>query len=270
MKFICPKCSLPLSVSENGSAVCKNSHSFDRSKEGYYNLLLSNTKNHGDNRDMVLARRNFLDTGAYLPLAKRISELVCENFKSNSVILDAGCGEGYYTDIIERALTDSGIDAQIIGFDISKDAVRVAAKKNRRLSLAVASAYHMPFADGTFDGVVNLFSPLALSETVRVIKPHGKFIMAIPAEEHLYGLKSVVYDTPYKNEVADFELEGLQLKSSERISYTLNLTSKQDIESLFMMTPYAYRTRKEDRERVYALDSLETQADFIVLVYEKP
>ena len=119
MKFICPKCSFALSLNDNGSALCKNGHCYDKSKEGYYNLLLSNTASHGDNREMVVARRNFLDTGAYLPLARRVSELVRDNVDTHSSILDAGCGEGYYTDIIERALTESNKECEVFGFDIS-------------------------------------------------------------------------------------------------------------------------------------------------------
>jgi 23S rRNA (guanine745-N1)-methyltransferase len=65
MDFVCPKCSLAL-VCEDGIAKCKNNHSYDRAKAGYYNLLLTNVVGtHGDNREMVEARRDFLDTGVY-------------------------------------------------------------------------------------------------------------------------------------------------------------------------------------------------------------
>ena len=269
MKFICPKCSLSLAAFEDGCAKCSRGHTFDRSKEGYYNLLLSNAPHHGDNREMVLARRNFLDTGAYFPLAKRVGELAIKYFLKNDDVLDVGCGEGYYTDILERATREAERGLKIFGFDISKDAVRLAAKRNPELSLAVASAYKMPFADASFGGVLNLFSPLALSEIVRVLKPSGHFIMVIPGEEHLFGLKSAIYPTPYKNEVQDTALEGLTLVSSEKISYELSLVGKEQISSLFMMTPYAYRTRREDCERVLALDKLTTEVEFIVFVYKK-
>lgn len=269
MKFICPKCSLPLSLNEAGQARCRGGHSYDRSREGYYNLLLSNTASHGDNAEMVAARRRFLATGAYFPLAERIAEQVASLPVASPEVLDAGCGEGYYTDVIARTLLEKKTSGRVYGFDISKDAVRQAAKKNKSLSLAVASSYKMPFSDGAFDGVVNVFSPQAIDETGRVLRKGGRFIMAIPGEEHLFGLKSLLYDTPYKNEVADTALEGFRLLDSIRISYELKLSGREEISSLFMMTPYAYRTRREACEKILTLDSLTTDVDFLLLVYEK-
>lgn len=269
MDFVCPKCKGELSVSSSGAAVCKSGHSYDRARAGYYNFLLSSSGSvHGDNVEMVTARRKFLDTGAYLPLANEVSRLVCK-YISSGKLLDIGCGEGYYTDIIERALSERGAKVAVSGFDISKDAVKNAAKRNSALSLSVASAYHMPIGDGVFDMAVNMFSPLALAETHRVLKDSGIFIMAIPAEEHLFGLKEAAYKTPYKNEVADSRLEGFSLIESIRVSYELALKTNEEVRSLFMMTPYAYRTRPEDKARVLALDSLTTTIDFIVFVYRK-
>ena len=269
MKFICPKCSLALSLSDGGALRCARSHSYDRSREGYYNLLLSNTSAHGDNAEMVAARRRFLATGAYLPLAKRIAEAVAAAPFASPAVLDIGCGEGYYTNIIEEGLTAENKAALVYGFDISKDAVRQAAKKNKRLSLAVASAYHMPFADGEFDVAVNVFSPLAIEETQRVLHKGARFFMAIPGENHLFGLKSLLYETPYKNEVADTALAGFKLLGEERIAYELSLSSREEVASLFMMTPYAYRTKREACEKILALDSLKTEIEFILFEYER-
>lgn len=267
MNFVCPKCRLPLTLCGGGAAKCPANHSYDKARAGYYNLLLSSVGGtHGDNREMVEARRDFLDTGAYKPLADKLCELV-HTYLSGKRILDIGCGEGYYTDIIEKSVT--GMGAEISAFDISREAVIYAARRNKRLELAVASAYHMPTADGSFDMAVNMFSPLAPDEILRTLRPGGIFIMAIPGENHLYGLKSVTYKTPYKNEVADPTLSGFELLSTERVSYSLELTGREKIKSLFMMTPYAYRTKKEDKERVLSLDSLNTEVEFVVFVYKK-
>ena len=155
MRFICPICAGTLDVQNNGAARCRLGHSFDRARGGYYNLLISSSRQtHGDNREMVAARRAFLDTGAYLPLAERVAALVCK-YAPFGDVLDMGCGEGYYTDIIERTLancasSDSSVCREtrprVLGFDISKDAVMRAAKRNPHLELAVASAYKVPLA----------------------------------------------------------------------------------------------------------------------------
>lgn len=270
MKFICPKCKGSLTVAPDGRAVCEAGHSYDRSREGYYNLLLSNVGGvHGDNREMMTARRAFLDTGAYLPLAQRVAEAVARNISEGGALLDVGCGEGYYTNIIESRISETSHSVEVVGFDISKDAVKMAAKSNKRLSLAVASAYSVPVADGSFDVVTNLFSPLAREEIHRILHTGGAFIMAIPAENHLFGLKSALYATPYKNTVEDSALEGFELVSEERISYTLELKSQDEIRALFMMTPYAYRTGRAERERLFELDNLKTEVDFILFEYKK-
>ena len=270
MLFCCPKCRRKLSVVPDGRAVCEAGHSYDRAREGYYNLLLENTGGtHGDNKEMVLARRAFLDSGAYLPLAEKLCESVLRHTRDGAVILDGGCGEGYYTDLLERRLAALGKDVSVFGFDISRDAVRLAAKKNRALSLAVASSYDMPVADGSVDILLNVFAPQALSETLRVLGAGGKFIMAIPDENHLFGLKSILYEKPYKNTVEKSELAGFSLLSEEKISYTLTLDTPGKISSLFMMTPYAYRTPPKARERLLSLERLETEIEFIVFTYER-
>ena len=270
MLFICPKCKNKFTILPDNRAVCANGHSFDCAKEGYYNLLLKNTGGvHGDNREMVLARRTFLDTGAYQPLLAKLCERVNEHSFDGAVILDGGCGEGYYTDFVERSLTSRGVCASVFGFDISRDAVRYAGKKNPRISLAVASSYDIPVSDGTVDIFLNVFSPLALTETARVIRKGGKFIMAIPGENHLFGLKKALYETPYKNVVADSTLEGFTLLSEDRISYKLSLDTQEKIQSLFMMTPYAYRTPPGACDRLMAMDTLSTDIEFIVFTYER-
>ena len=267
MNFICPKCRLRLTEVAANTARCSAGHSYDKAKSGYYNLLLNSGKgNHGDNKEMVEARRAFLNTGAYKPLADKVAEL-CREYAVGDKLLDVGCGEGYYTDILEKSLVDKGI--KISAFDISREAVNYAAKRNKNIEFAVASAYRMPTSDSEFDTVVNMFSPLALSETARTLKKGGIFIMAIPGENHLFGLKSIAYENPYKNEVADTALPGFELLDTERLSYLLKLDEPEKIKSLFMMTPYAYRTRKEDAERVMSLRSLQTEIEFHIFVYRK-
>ena len=267
MHFLCPKCRERLSELNN-SCVCKNGHSYDRSKSGYYNLLLGGGA-HGDNREMVKCRRDFLALGYYRPLADKVAELVLKYCASGDSVLDNGCGEGYYTDIVENAIRNRDGASDVVAFDISKDAVGYAAKKNRNLKCAVFGSYHMPLPDAEFSVVTNMFSPNAKEEIFRVLRPGGIYVMAIPAAEHLYSLKAAIYENPYKNEVADTRLDGFSLLQSERVSYKINLCGKEEISALFGMTPYAYRTRTDDRRNVEALESLEVEADFLILVYKK-
>lgn len=269
MDFVCPKCKGEL-VLDSNTKKCKNNHCYDRAKAGYYNLLLGvGGGTHGDNAEMVEARRSFLSAGYYEPLADKLSALVRDLTPIGGAVLDAGCGEGYYTDKVESMLRERDGVSNLLAFDISRDAVKLAAKRNRAVSLAVATAYDMPIADGSLDTVYNVFSPLAKDEVRRVLKVGGRFIMVYPGPDHLYGLKSLIYKTPYKNEPEATVIDGFRLASHEKLSYEIKLNTPEAVRSLFMMTPYAYRTPKEDRERVLSFSSVTTEIEFIIDVYEK-
>ena len=263
--WTCPKCGETLSFSER-CARCPAGHCYDIAKEGYVNLLLSTGGIHGDSREMVEARRRFLGSGAYAPLCHAVAEAARRYLPTDGVLLDAGCGEGYYTEGIVRAL---GADASVFAFDISRDAARRAAKRDRALSVAVASAYRIPVKDGSVDLVTDLFSPMATEEFYRVLKPHGILLLAIPEREHLFGLKRILYDTPYKNEVADTALPGFSLLESTELRYPLTVVGREQISDLFYMTPYAYRTSPKDKEKLAGCDTLETDAHFRLLIYQK-
>lgn len=267
--LICPVCGESLSKSGKSYA-CPKNHSFDTAKSGYVNLLLSKHVGktvHGDNKLMVQARRNFLDKGFYKPLLDALCEAVCNNLPDGGILLDAGCGEGYYTSGVCEALAESRITADIFGIDISKIAADYAAKRCRNASFAAASVFHIPCADASCDVLMTLFAPYCGEEYRRVLKENGTMIMAIPSENHLWELKQAIYDTPYKNEVKPYELEDFELSDKRHISYRISLDSQEDIQSLFSMTPYYYRTGKREQERLAALEKLETQVDFELLTY---
>lgn len=269
MLFCCPICGGKLLESGNRAA-CQKGHGFDKSKYGYYNLLLSSSGGtHGDNKDMVLARRAFLASGKYAPLSDALCEFAVRYGGCGARLIDIGCGEGYYTEQIFRRLSDAGCAAEIAAFDISKDAVRQLVKKCPEASAAVASAYQVPALGESFDLAVNVFSPFSREEIYRLLKPRGCLIMAIPEENHLFELKEILYKTPYKNEPKDPALKGFELIENERVTFKMSLSSKEEIVSLFKMTPYAYRTPREAAERLNRLDELTVTADFRLFVYRK-
>jgi 23S rRNA (guanine745-N1)-methyltransferase len=253
------------------SYVCGKNHSFDIARSGYVNLLLSKqTKKgvHGDNKLMVQARRNFLEKGYYSPLKDSLCGKAEKYFKGK-VILDAGCGEGYYTAAIYDRFSEAEIAAKMYGIDISKIAAEAAAKRKKDIVFAAASVFHLPVSTDSCDMLVTMFAPYCGEEYRRVLKKDGIMIMAIPSTDHLWELKKAIYDTPYKNEVKPYDLEGFELADKERVTYEMELNDHQDIMSLFSMTPYFYRTGRKEQERLDSICSICTKADFELLIYRK-
>lgn len=266
-QLICPVCRGALRREER-AYVCANRHSYDIAKKGYVNLMMSqrsNKKRHGDDKLMLNARTEFLNKGYYKPLAEAIVQETLQNVGSSAVIIDAGCGEGYYTAMLHQALPN----ADIYGIDISKDALAAANRRDRSLTLAAASAADIPAADGCADAVLSIFAPVFPQEIIRLLKPGGVLVRAVPLEEHLFGLKQAVYDRAYKNPHDSGELDGLTLISRRELRFTLYLDSTDDITHLFMMTPYYYKTSRADQEKLLDLSQLTTEAAFGVLLYKK-
>ena len=270
--FRCPLCAAPLERREHSYA-CPGGHSFDIAREGYTHLLPANqkhSKNPGDDRAMVAARSAFLDQGYYAPLRDTLAELACAYAPEHVRILDAGCGEGYYGEAVLAALPG----AVGYGIDISREALKVAGRretvKNGRFSLFVAGVYEMPFADRAFDLVLNVFAPLAAAEYRRVLRPRGVLLMAIPDRRHPFEMKEILYDSPRENEVADFALDGLTFLGAEPVKHRFTLTGQAQIDALFSMTPYYYRTPETGRRRLAALDTLTVTAEFLLLAYRAP
>ena len=272
--YICPKCSLPLSV--NGACYrCESGHSYDISSKGYVNLLLSaGGGNHGDNKLMLASRRAFLSLGHYSSIPNIVSSIlkrlgVLSGGERVIRILDAGCGEGYYSERLRNALLNMGIEAEIYGIDVSKDAVAMAAKSYKKVSFSVASVNKLPFSDGTFDAVVSLFAPIAESEFHRVLRNGGALITVSPSPRHLIGLKEAVYDRVYENEESTFIPVLFSACEREIYSSVMSLDNNAQIIDLFRMTPYYYKTRTENKARLEALDDLETEIGFVFCPFLK-
>lgn len=266
--FLCPVCKGLLRQKER-SYQCESGHSFDLAKQGYVNLLMSQQsklRRHGDDKEMIASRRVFLEKGYYLPLRDALAEEVYfYTDKKASVLVDAGCGEGWYDEGIAKVLPH----AAMIGLDISKDALRWAAKRQGFAHLAVASCFSMPLSENSADGIFNIFSPLAGEEYKRVLKPGGHLFRVVPGEGHLWELKAAVYDCPLPNRPEPKEIEGLRLLKERPVCYEMTLESREDIEALFQMTPYYYRTSQADREKLLFLDRLTARVEFNILIYEK-
>ena len=117
--------------------------------------------------------------------------------------------------------------------------------------------------------IISLFAPFCLEEFTRVLKDGGIIIRAVPLEKHLLALKAAVYDTVYENKLESIDCEGFRLLERRDVRGRIHLDSHEDINSVFSMTPYYYKTGAKDKEKLEKLAQLDTEIEFGLFVYKK-
>lgn len=269
LDLLCPVCGETL-VREERVWHCKNRHSFDVARSGYVNLLppSASGKRHGDDKHMVAARTAFLSRGYYDHLIGAVAEACMQLVGPDACVLDAGCGEGTYTRAIYDALAAKGGRPQLLGADISAEAVKRAARQVPEGIFCVATTARLPLAAESLDLIVNIFSPFMAEEFRRVLKPGGYLLRVVPMEKHLIELKAAVYDHPYENPPFEPAAEGFRLMQTQALRTTITLSSNEDVQALFLMTPYYYKTGAEDQKKLAAVQSLRVTTEFLLAVYQ--
>jgi 23S rRNA (guanine745-N1)-methyltransferase len=266
----CPICAGALARTDK-TYRCPKGHSYDISREGYVHLLPANKKHSadpGDDKAMAAARTRFLDGGWYAPLMDSLCRLVLDCTPEGGAVLDAGCGEGYYTSGIFNVLNSNLDWFSLAGVDLSKSALKKAARRCPGGEFAVASVYHLPVADSSVDLLTDCFAPLALEEYRRALKPGGVFLYVVPAPRHLMEMKTVLYDRPYENPDEATRYEGFSYLDILPVETQMDL-SHDALMDLFRMTPYTWKTPREGVERLDALERLTVTAAFRVHVFRK-
>lgn len=268
-------CLEPLSqaaeVGAAGAWRCAAGHSFDVAREGYVNLLITHQRRRrepGDSAEMLRHRRDFLARGHYGPLAEALASFA----GPGRSVLDAGCGEGYYT-----ASWPTDYDGlELWGVDIAKPAVRMAAGRARhqaRTHYAVGSVYDLPIVDASIDLVVSVFAPIHSAEFERVLRPGGRLVTVTPGPDHLAGLKARLFAEverhgergPLEGEAAATRLAPL---STTRLRYDLEVHDVSTSSDLLNMTPYAWYVSADVRAEAASRLPLATPVDFLISAYE--
>lgn len=262
----CPLCQDALTL-EASVARCPRGHSFDRAREGYFNLLPVQNKNSldpGDDADMVAARRAFLEAGHYGPFRDTLLGLLAP--LTPGVLIDSGCGEGWYTTALARTAQAT------VAFDISKSAMKRAARRDSALTWLVASSNDLPLPDASADALVAIFSPLNTAEAARVLKPGAALLIAAPGEKHLWELREALYDEVRAHHAEKWQEElqpHFSFHSEARVQFTVTLPDNAAVQQLLKMTPHYWRASREKRTQVEQLPGLTTQADFRILQFRR-
>lgn len=259
--LICPVCGAPL-IADDRLVFCENGHRFDKAKEGYVNLLRSNKSGAlmGDDKLAARSRRDFLNKGYYSLLRDGLMSLFRDK---TGTLLDICCGEGYYTSALAAI---DGLD--VYGFDISKEMIRLAAKRGGATCF-VANLAAIPMSSGSVDYAIHLFAPFQEKEFSRVLNRGGRLYSVVPGARHLWGLKETLYETPYLNDEKLPQTESLLLSGTTKLSGKILLRSQEDIQAVFRMTPYYFHTSPADKNKLEGLDHLETEIEFVIGEYTK-
>ncbi|MEC4724885.1 23S rRNA (guanine(745)-N(1))-methyltransferase [Shewanella sp. D64] len=267
MKYLCPICKQTLTLQEN-TWYCPSNHRFDCAKEGYVNLLPvqnKGSKDPGDNKEMMFARREFLNKGHYQGLSDRINELACSHGKDARIGLDIGCGEGYYSHRLQEALSELG-EFKLLGLDISKSALKYASKRYKAIDFCVASAFEMPFADESFDLMLRIYAPSLDEELRRVINKGGILITASAGKHHHFALKQLIYADPKPHMSESSHIQGFELLHRENLESIMILENEIDISHFLNMTPYSWKLTDEQKSKLVT-EGLKCELDFKIEVF---
>jgi len=282
----CPVCQQELNETENKKSFqCNNNHLFDRSKQGYVNLLLNHqkkSKNPGDTQDMVKARSAFLNHEYYRPVSQAFIALAARYARtakpndSAYAYVDIACGEGYYTSAVHNALCDvvrAHHSVETYGLDISTPAIKAAAKRNTEITWLVASAYQLPLPSKAIDFASCLFCRLDYEEVLRILKTEGICIVATTGPNHLIELRELIYDKLKSDPVplsehSDLSTE-LQIIAQENIKNSVIINSSEMINNLLLMTPHYWRSTLSAHQKIAKLQQLTVTIDIAFTVLKK-
>ena len=265
MELICPVCGSPLNREERRWR-CENNHSFDIARQGYVHLLPVQQKHSlapGDTREQVLSRRAFLEAGFYTPIVNALTENA-RALGLSGPILDVGCGEGWYGTQLSHATR-----GELIGLDISKEAVRCAAAKYKGPLWLCATAAHIPVAEESVELLTSLFAVTLPEEFHRVLKKDGYFFQVLAAQDHLLGLKSIIYDRlTHKEKDSVPKLPGFEPVKTQPIRFSFTVAGEQ-VRNLFSMTPHVFRIGKEGAARLAETKQLTDTASCVLNIYRR-
>jgi 23S rRNA (guanine745-N1)-methyltransferase len=231
----CPHCGLALSLTAT-AASCANGHAFDRARDGHFHLLVGGRLRSdaipGDTPDALAARRRFLSTGGYGPIAAALAAAVGE---VDGPVLDVGCGEGYYTSHLPASAR--------FGLDVSKRAVQMAARLLPDSTFVVGSAYRLPVLDASLAAATSVFAPHPLDELSRVLRPGGRWVTVTPGPMHLVEMRPRA-DGTAGSKALDRQRRRAERPdgstSAQRLEFRLELDAAS-ADDLFLMTPIRWQ-----------------------------
>ena len=284
---------LPLACPIDGTAlslvgrtlVCERRHAYDLSRHGHVNLLPVQFKPSGapgDSAAMVASRRRVLDAALFDPLAEALLEHVVDSAVSAvsaadegaPLLVDAGCGEGFYTHrMAERlAAQESTRAVRVLGSDISAPAVSAAAKRHRDLAWCVANNTRLPIVRGRAGVIVSLFGFETWGPWSALQSNGQRVVVVDAAPRHLIELRERVYERVRVHgappDAAAGEA-GYERVDERRITFVNTAVPHERLADVLAMTPHAHRVGERGRRALAELASLDLTIDALLRVYRR-
>ena len=237
--FQCPLCGGRMKALKSGKLLCKREHAFDLSKKGYVNFL-NETKKTQYNKELFSSRKSLFAEGFYRPVADEILGIVKEYRRVKEIeilrLLDAGCGEGYYSDFLSKEE-----DLTVFALDLSKEAIALATDYPSPVSWAIGDLARLPYRDRSMDIILDVLTPANYKEFKRVLQNQGLLIKVIPGDEYLQEIRKAAADhlihKEYSNrETVDYALSHLKKPERKKVLYQLPVDREQ-IGHFMRMTP---------------------------------
>lgn len=257
LPLLCPVCSQPLELAGPHPAgqsrlACGSGHSFDAARQGYFNLLVGKgTVFEADTAGMVDARFNFLASGHYRPLAEAVADAVVPRLSGRpAVVLDSGTGTGHYLRVLLDAAAAEGRNVAALGLDLSKFALRRAARLNREAVNLVWDVWQpLPMAGDSVDAITVIFAPRNAAEFARVLRPTGRLVVVTPRSGHLGSIARITGMLGMEED-KDSRLTGAMaphftVEEARDVDFPLTLTHREAAD-LAYMGPAGHHLERSD------------------------
>ncbi len=246
----CPLCGAEMHARQS-SVVCESGHDFAISAKGFLNLIPHQKPLKGYDETFFASRQRIMEHGYYREVHQAVAASLNE-LASTATVIDAGCGEGSYAKDVARALPHS----TVLGLDIAKDAIRVAARGGGPVRWLVADLANIPLSDSTVDAILNVFTPANYDEFKRVLKPGGMLVKVIPAPQHMHELRELAGEQLSEADfidhgVSEHLMRHMNVVSRARVTQTSPVQA-EDALDLVRMSPVAFSIE----EHALDLDSL--------------
>ena len=254
-KLICPHCASTITVSEEGRISCDNNHSFDVAKQGYVNMLTHAVQSMYT-KELFTSRKQVLESGLYDEVQRALASTIARG----AVVLDTGCGEGtHLARICEQA------EAFGIGIDLAKEGIIEAARHYKEQAWIVGDLAKSPFPAATFDAIFNILSPANYDEFKRLLKPGGRVVKVVPAENYLAELRQQLFADSEKESYSNAQTvarfcEAFEHVAEQRVTTTMALTPEL-VPHLLKMTPMGWH-----RDEAQPIELSHITVDVVLLI----